>query len=556
MLNIKNGCPTSAVEMHADTLQKAKYFLKTKHGISSEYYTNTAATPVFGNGQGAGDSPSQWCQQSAMLFDLYDKSHRGTQLSDRTGRPVTDVPMAAFADDTNLIGNDDSRTLSINELVDMAQKGFTIWNELLHATGHFMELEKCACYLSIWEFQEDGYAYTLSPQDHAEQIQVKDLNGITKVIPQLPSDKSQKLLGVMKNPIGNQQDEIQRLRTKSNRLATQINTHALSTKEAKLAYESFYLPAMRYSLAITSINQIDFESIQKQAIASLLSALGYNRHMPREVVFCSRFYQGLGMKHLYDIQGTDSTRLLIQEINTPSPTSKMLKCLLEVVQMESGIGKPILEDNRPLSYIEWGWISGLRDFLHHINGSITNATATPSIYREGDSYIMDAPIFNTLTRKEQILINRCRIYQQVECISDIATADGSKIHKEWYSNKYQRPSHSQKKWPRQGDPGQEAWKIWEKFLIRAFTNSSNGLLKTRLGAWTQRPQRQHFAYYSRSNKKMWLYVDDETWSLHPLIHIGRRTCIFPRNFHAVANSIPPRRHSHRRAIKTTYYHEI
>jgi hypothetical protein len=47
MLNIKNGCPTSAVEMHADTLQKAKYFLKTKLGISSDYYTITAATPVF-----------------------------------------------------------------------------------------------------------------------------------------------------------------------------------------------------------------------------------------------------------------------------------------------------------------------------------------------------------------------------------------------------------------------------------------------------------------------------------------------------------------------------
>jgi hypothetical protein len=218
--------------------------------------------------------------------------------------------------------------------------------------------------------------------------------------------------------------------------------------------------------------------------------------MPREVVFCSRLYQGLGMKHLYDIQGMDGTRLLLQEINTSSTTSQMLKCVLEVIQMESGIGKPILEDNRPLSYIEWGWIPGLRDFLHHINGSITNATATPSLYREGDSYIMDAPIFNTLTRKEQILINRCRIYQQVECISDIATADGSKIHAEWYSNERQRPSRSRKKWPRQGDPGQEAWKIWERFLIRAFTNSSNGFLTTRVGDWTKRPQRQHFAYYS------------------------------------------------------------
>jgi hypothetical protein len=32
-----------------------------------------------------------------------------------------------------------------------------------------------------------------------------------KIIPQLKTDESQKLLGVMKNPIGNQQDEIDRL---------------------------------------------------------------------------------------------------------------------------------------------------------------------------------------------------------------------------------------------------------------------------------------------------------------------------------------------------------
>jgi hypothetical protein len=126
-----------------------------------------------------------------------------------------------------------------------------------------MELEKCACYLSIWAFLEDGYAYTLSPSEHNERIIVRDIHGIDKVIPQLPTDASQKLLGVMKTPMGNQQDEIARLRDKSNKMAARINTHALSSKEARLAYESFYVPAMRYSLSTTSINQIDFESIQK-----------------------------------------------------------------------------------------------------------------------------------------------------------------------------------------------------------------------------------------------------------------------------------------------------
>jgi hypothetical protein len=71
-----------------------------------------------------------------------------------------------------------------------------------------MELGKCACYLSIWDFQEDGYAYTIPPEELNIEIRVQDVNGANQVIPQLPSDTSQKILGVMKNPIGNQQDEV------------------------------------------------------------------------------------------------------------------------------------------------------------------------------------------------------------------------------------------------------------------------------------------------------------------------------------------------------------
>jgi hypothetical protein len=226
ILNLKNGCPPAAVDMHATTLQNAKYHLKTKMGVSDDFYSHSKTTPVYGNGQGAGDSPSQWCQQSAMLFDLYIQCFKGMTMSDCWGEPLVNLPIAAFADDTNLLGNDDYRDLSTQDLIQQAKDGFTVWNELLNAKGHFMELEKCACYLSIWAFQEDSYAYTLSPNEHNERIIIRDIHGIEKEIPQLPTNASQKLLGVMKNPMGNQQDEIAQLRDKSNKMATRINMHA------------------------------------------------------------------------------------------------------------------------------------------------------------------------------------------------------------------------------------------------------------------------------------------------------------------------------------------
>jgi hypothetical protein len=47
--NLRNGCPWEAVKMHANTLENAKYYLKTKQGISNNYYSHSEVTPVYGN---------------------------------------------------------------------------------------------------------------------------------------------------------------------------------------------------------------------------------------------------------------------------------------------------------------------------------------------------------------------------------------------------------------------------------------------------------------------------------------------------------------------------
>jgi hypothetical protein len=531
LINRKNGCPQAAVAMHASTLEQAKYHLTTKHGTSTSFYQHSKETPIYGNGQGAGDSPSQWCQQSAILFDLYAEMNKGSKMTSSDGKTQASTALAAFADDTNLLGNDDNCSKSVPEIIQEAQTAFTTWNELLHAMGHFMELEKCTCYLSIWAFQEDGYAFTLEPHEINQQIIIVDHEGKEKQISQLSATMSQKLLGVMRNPIGNQQDEIQRLHEKSSKIARSINSHALSRIEAKLAYEAFFIPAMRYSLAVTSINQVDFETIQRKTTSSLLAFLGYNRHMPREVIFGSQKYQGLGLRHLYDIQGTDGIRLLLQEMNNVSSTTcTMLSILLDTIQQEAGIGRPILEDNRPLQYIEWGWIPSIRDFLHHIDAKITNATEGLPIYREHDRLIMDGEYIKKASRKEALLIHRCRMALQVECVSDISTSDGRQIDQAWLDLVSVKPSQSIKRWPRQGDPGPEAWSIWRKFLSQEYTNGVTFELRTPLGKWLiVNTTREHATYYSIAQGTLWKHLPENRWSCHSMISTQRRTCIFDVN---------------------------
>jgi hypothetical protein len=332
----------------------------------------------------------------------------------------------------------------------------------------------------------------------------------------------------MKCPIGDQQAEISRLKTKSDYIATRINSNALTRSEAKLAYEVFYIPALRYSLNITAINQIDMETIQSKATLAFLTAQGYNRHMPREVVYAPLLYQGIGMRHLYDLQGSDSTRLLLQELNFEnSMTQKMLLELLDVIQLEAGIGNPILEDCRSLEYIEWGWIPQIRDFLHHINGKIMHATRKPDVYREHDQYLMDASYLINQSRRDKLYIHRCRLYLQVETLSDIATAAGTQIHRSWFQREASRPSKSMIQWPRQNCPNKQAWNAWVRFL-RSF-ESNAGKLRKPLGKWIQQNKRRIHQAIIDNSGDLWLFQQDMKFNQHKQALQRRKHIVYHRN---------------------------
>jgi hypothetical protein len=270
---------------------------------------------------------------------------------------------------------------------------------------------------------------------------------------------------------------------------------------------------------------MDLETIQSKATLAFLAKQGFNRHMPREIVFAPTVYQGLGFRHLYDLQGSDSTRLLLQEINQEnSMTQKMLLALLDTIQQEAGIGTPILENCQALEYIEWGWIPQIRDFLWHAKGKIIGATQTPKTYRINDSCIMDSKHITNLTRWDKIYIHRCRLFLQVETVSDIATADGQRIHEAWKHAQGEKPSRLLTRWPRQQAPHDPAWKAWGK-LMNSFC-SPNGMLHTPLGAWiTNNETRLHTAYFDHEDQSLWI-PHEQNWYQHTLKQRHRQYLTF------------------------------
>jgi hypothetical protein len=135
---------------------------------------------------------------------------------------------------------------------------------------------------------------------------------------------------------------------------------------------------------------MDMEKMQQKATAAFLSKMGYNRYMPREVVFGHKLHQGLGIRHLYDMQGIDGTIALLQELNSTNTINEILIATIQTIQLEAGIRKPVYEDTTPLDYVSWSWLMSIRDFLHHMDAEIRGIPIhTVPQHREHDQHIME-----------------------------------------------------------------------------------------------------------------------------------------------------------------------
>jgi hypothetical protein len=97
-----------------------------------------------------------------------------------------------------------------------------------------------------------------------------------------------KTLGCYKEPSGNQQAVAKHLLANSNRRARQLATSLLDRKESWTFYHSVYLPSVSYALPVGHLPSTLLTKIQAPAIRTFLPTCGYNRNMPRVIVFGSQ----------------------------------------------------------------------------------------------------------------------------------------------------------------------------------------------------------------------------------------------------------------------------
>jgi len=239
-----------------------------------------------------------------------------------------------------------------------------------------------------------------------------------------------------------------------------------------------YLPTLTYPFPATTLPKSILEKAQSMTTPVILSKMGYNKNMPKAIVYAPSTHGSLGFKHLHTKQGLQKVLQVLKHLWTRTTLGKLMETTIKAYQIQAGIPSPILEDTAPLPWMPNRWINNLQEFLHSINSSIQekNPWMIPTLQTH-DQHLMQTFLQANITKKDLHTLNNCRLYLQVTTLAKITDHKGIKILKEVLHSGKRIPSLKQIiqslfQWPTQPNLGQQAWKLWTRTLQTLYTKPS------------------------------------------------------------------------------------
>jgi hypothetical protein len=126
--------------VNACTLKEAKYKLCTSTGVFvAEFYSHCYAFPIYGTGQGSGNSPIIWCIITSTLFRCHEaKSHGATFSSPNKSTSVSLSMIGLGNGSTGQVNNFENPTQPTPEELSVIMKlDAKLWNDLFWISGGY-----------------------------------------------------------------------------------------------------------------------------------------------------------------------------------------------------------------------------------------------------------------------------------------------------------------------------------------------------------------------------------------------------------------------------------
>ena len=89
------------MKVFQEVLEETKYHVKIGNQVTAKYYCNTPTTPLYGTGQGSGNSPFTWKLISSELVHLYSQLAKGVTYQDPDNLIQSKMFMTAYVNNVN-----------------------------------------------------------------------------------------------------------------------------------------------------------------------------------------------------------------------------------------------------------------------------------------------------------------------------------------------------------------------------------------------------------------------------------------------------------------------
>ena len=210
------GLHPDVAALNGQMLQQAQYHLKTRSTITDEFYSHDPpANPVYGSGQGAGNSPGLWNGISSLLFDCHQETSNGATFQDPYHSDSMHLSMTGYVDDSS-ISTMLSSSAPVPDVIEAAEEDAEQWNSYLTNSGGRFNAAKCSYHVINYAFTELGHSVQHTAQSTCP-IKVQDHETRQDItITQLHPGESHKTLGCYKSPNGLQLKQFKVSQSKSN----------------------------------------------------------------------------------------------------------------------------------------------------------------------------------------------------------------------------------------------------------------------------------------------------------------------------------------------------
>ena len=466
------------------TIQRMVHKIRTSFGDSEDTYggddiedwDNYAQGILQGNASG----PQIWSILSSIIFEILTERGFSVNFCSCLSKSLFSLLGFSYVDDCDLLQSKDDT----KDTIEAMQTVINNWTELMAVTGGQIEAKKSWWYLANVKWIKGKWDIVDEPTDTPLTITYQ---GLTEILKRLSVKEASEMLGIWMSLEGNHTKMLKHLRSETLKWASNIKSGNPSKIVAWTALHQTISAKMKYSMPVSRFSKKECDYIMAPAIAIGLQKSGVNKCFPSAARHAPIQSGGLHVLSLYNEMGVARTVALIEHCHGNTPTGQFMQTNIEHLVMETGLYGTLWQMNA--DHLElWcdtrSWIFHTIKYNHDrgIQLNIEHTYIKPQ--RMHDKALMDLAFQFTTEPRKLKAINRVRILHEVIHLSDITTANGTRIDPAFLISDPFPEKRNDYSWPKKHHVTTSDFTIWRQFINNIY-DYDQFTLQRPLSHWTQ-----------------------------------------------------------------------